>query len=132
MADFLQTVKERVVVYDGAFGTYVQTLDLTADDFGGPELEGCNEMLCLTRPDVIAAMHEGMFQAGADVVETASFGSFAVPLGEYGIPEKSYEMSLASARIARVISSWLTVRPFCSPILVSTRPSRTRRSAMAR
>jgi 5-methyltetrahydrofolate--homocysteine methyltransferase len=104
MSRFLDLVRERVVVYDGAFGTYVQTLDLTADDFGGPELEGCNEMLCLTRPDVITAMHEGMFQAGADVVETASFGSFAVPLGEYGIPEKAHEMSLASARLAREVA----------------------------
>jgi 5-methyltetrahydrofolate--homocysteine methyltransferase len=61
-------------------------------------------MLCLTRPDVITAMHEGMFQAGADVVETASFGSFAVPLGEYDIPEKAHEMSLASARLAREVA----------------------------
>jgi 5-methyltetrahydrofolate--homocysteine methyltransferase len=104
MSRFLDLVRERVVVYDGAFGTYVQTLELSADDFGGPELEGCNEILCLTRPDVIAAMHEGMFQAGADVVETASFGSFAVPLGEYDIPEKAYEISLASARIAREVA----------------------------
>ncbi len=104
MSRFLQLVRERVVVYDGAFGTYVQALDLSPDDFGGPELEGCNEILCATRPDVIAAMHEGMFRAGADVVETASFGSFAVPLGEYGIPERAHELSLASARIAREVA----------------------------
>src|SRR5688500_3497915 len=104
MSRFMDLVRERVVVYDGAFGTFVQTLGLTADDFGGPELEGCNEMLCITRPDVIRAMHENMFEAGADVVETASFGSFAVPLGEYGIPERAHELSLASARIAREVA----------------------------
>jgi 5-methyltetrahydrofolate--homocysteine methyltransferase len=105
MSRFLDLVNERVVVFDGAFGTYVQELGLTADDFGGPELEGCNEILCATRPDVIAGMHDAMFQAGADVVETASFGSFAVPLGEYGIPERAHELSLASARIAREVAA---------------------------
>jgi 5-methyltetrahydrofolate--homocysteine methyltransferase len=104
MSRFLDLVKQRVVVYDGAFGTYVQGLDLTADDFGGPQLEGCNEILCATRPDVIADMHESMFRAGADVVETASFGAFAVPLGEYGIPERAHELSLASARIGREVA----------------------------
>jgi 5-methyltetrahydrofolate--homocysteine methyltransferase len=104
MSRFMDLVRERVVVYDGAFGTFVQTLGLTADDFGGPELEGCNEMLCITRPDVIEAMHESMFRAGADVVETASFGSFAVPLAEYDIPERAHELSLASAQIARRVA----------------------------
>jgi 5-methyltetrahydrofolate--homocysteine methyltransferase len=104
MSRFLDLVRERVVVYDGAFGTYIQSLELGADDFGGPELEGCNEILCVTRPEVIAAMHEGMFRAGADVVETASFGSFAVPLAEYGIADRAHELSLASARIAREVA----------------------------
>jgi 5-methyltetrahydrofolate--homocysteine methyltransferase len=104
MDRFLDLVNERVVVYDGAFGTYVQELGLTADDFGGPQLEGCNEMLVLTRPDVIAGMHEAHFRAGADVVETATFGAFAVPLGEYDIPERAHEISLAAARIAREVA----------------------------
>ncbi|HEX6419382.1 MAG TPA: methionine synthase [Acidimicrobiales bacterium] len=104
MSRFLDLLDERVVVYDGAFGTYVQELGLTADDFGGPELEGCNEILVVTRPDVIAGMHDAMFRAGADVVETASFGAFAVPLNEYGIAERAHELSLASARIAREVA----------------------------
>src|ERR671918_78784 len=104
MRDFLDLVNERVVVYDGAFGTYVQELGLTADDFGGPQFEGCNEILAVTRPDVIAGMHEAHFRAGADVVETATFGAFAVPLGEYGIPERAHEISLAAARIAREVA----------------------------
>ncbi|MGE3620323.1 MAG: homocysteine S-methyltransferase family protein, partial [Acidimicrobiia bacterium] len=101
---YLDLIAERVVVYDGAFGTYVQTLDLTADDFGGEAFEGCNEMLVLTRPDVIAGMHDAFFRAGVDVVETASFGSFAVPLAEYGIADRAHELNVAAARIAREVA----------------------------
>jgi 5-methyltetrahydrofolate--homocysteine methyltransferase len=101
---YLDAVAERVIVFDGAFGTYVQALDLTADDFGGPELEGCNEMLCLTRPDVIEAMHHDFFAVGVDAVETASFGSFSVVLDEYGIADQAYELNVAGARIARQVA----------------------------
>ena len=101
---YLDLVNEKVVVYDGAFGTYVQTLGLGPDDFGGEAYEGCNELLVVTRPDVIAAMHDAFFQVGVDVVETASFGSFAVPLGEYGISDRSNELNLAAARIAREVA----------------------------
>ncbi|MBA3605360.1 MAG: methionine synthase [Acidimicrobiia bacterium] len=101
---YLDAVRERVVVFDGAFGTYIQDLDLSADDFGGPSLEGCNEMLCLTRPDVIAAMHAAFFDVGVDAVETASFGSFSTVLGEYGVADKAYELNVAAARIARDVA----------------------------
>src|SRR5918999_6271693 len=104
MSRFLDLVNERVVVYDGATGTNLQELGLTADDFGGPELEGCTDILSVTRPDVIADLHESFFRAGSDVVETNSFGAFAVPLGEYAIPERAHEISLASARIAREVA----------------------------
>jgi 5-methyltetrahydrofolate--homocysteine methyltransferase len=98
---YLEAVRRRVVVYDGAFGTYVQTQDLTADDFGGPEFEGCNELLVLTRPDVITGMHDRFLELGVDVIETATFGAFAVPLGEYGIAERTREINLAAVRLAR-------------------------------
>ena len=101
---FLDAVHERVVVYDGAFGTYVQGLDLTADDFGGAALEGCNEMLCLTRPDVIAAMHSAFLDVGVDAIETASFGSFSTVLNEYGIADKAHELNVAAARLAREVA----------------------------
>ncbi|MGH9084021.1 MAG: methionine synthase, partial [Acidimicrobiales bacterium] len=101
---YLDLISERVVVYDGAFGTYVQTLDLHADDFGGESFEGCNELLTVTRPDVIAGMHDAFFQVGVDIVETASFGSFAVPLAEYGIADRSHELNVAAARIAREVA----------------------------
>ena len=76
MSDFLAALKERVLVFDGAFGTGIQERDLSADDFGGPALEGCNEHLVLTRPDVIRDLHAGYFEVGVDAVETATFGSF--------------------------------------------------------
>ncbi|MET0144828.1 MAG: methionine synthase [Ilumatobacteraceae bacterium] len=101
---YLEAVNDRVVVFDGAFGTYVQGLDLTADDFGGAALEGCNEMLCLTRPDVIAGMHEAFFDVGVDAVETASFGSFSTVLAEYDIAERAHELNVAAARIAREVA----------------------------
>jgi 5-methyltetrahydrofolate--homocysteine methyltransferase len=93
-----------VVVFDGAFGTFVQDLDLGPDDFGGAQLEGCNEMLCLTRPDVIEAMHDAFLSVGVDAVETASFGSFSTVLTEYAIPERAYELNEAAARIARRVA----------------------------
>ncbi|MEA3021080.1 MAG: 5-methyltetrahydrofolate--homocysteine methyltransferase [Actinomycetota bacterium] len=105
VSDFLKAARERVVVYDGAFGTYMQGKDLTADDFGGPVLEGCNEMLVLTRPDLVAEMHDAFFQVGCDIVETATFGAFAVPLAEYGIADRTHEINVAAARIAREVAS---------------------------
>jgi len=102
---FLDLVRERVVVYDGAFGTYVQTLDLSAEDYGGESLEGCPEVLAVTRPDVIAGLHERYFAVGADVTETATFGAFATPLAEYGIPERTYELNVAAARIAKEVAA---------------------------
>ncbi|NDI14976.1 MAG: methionine synthase [Actinobacteria bacterium] len=103
--DYLQTVNERVVVFDGAFGTYVQGKDLTADDFGGQHLEGCNELLAVTRPDLIAAMHEDFLKVGVDALETATFGSFGTVLTEYGIADRAYEITLAAARIAREVAN---------------------------
>ena len=101
---YLDAVQRRIVVFDGAFGTYVQGLDLTADDFGGAALEGCNEMLCLTRPDVIAGMHAAFFDVGVDAVETASFGSFSTVLNEYDVADQAHELNVAAARIAREVA----------------------------
>ena len=101
---YLEAVRERVVVFDGAFGTYIQALDLGADDFGGPDLEGCNEMLCLTRPDVIADMHDAFFAVGVDVVETATFGASRPCSPSTAIADRAYELNLAAARIAREVA----------------------------
>jgi 5-methyltetrahydrofolate--homocysteine methyltransferase len=104
-SSYLEACRERVVIYDGAFGTYVQQCDLTADDFGGPHLEGCNELLVVTRPDVIQQMHTAFLEAGVDVLETASFGSFSIPLNEYGLGDRAEELSRESARLAKEVAS---------------------------
>ena len=105
MSDFLAALNHRVLIFDGAFGTWVQDQDLGPEDFGGPELEGCNEHVVLTRPDLIARMHSEFFDVGVDAVETATFGSFPVVLAEYGIPEKTYELNEAAARIAKEVAT---------------------------
>src|SRR5262245_29837528 len=101
---YLDVARERVVIYDGAFGTGVQEKNLTADAFGGPVLEGWNEMLAFTRPDVIRALLANYLAAGVDVLETCTFGAFGTPLGEYGIADKAYEINLEAAKIARDVA----------------------------
>jgi len=105
MSGFLEHLRERVLVLDGAFGTWVQDRDLGADDFGGPSLEGCNEHLVLTRPDVIKEMHASFFEVGVDGVETATFGAFPIVLDDYHIPEKAHEINVTAARLAREVAS---------------------------
>ncbi len=94
-------LSSRILVLDGAMGTMLQDRHLTADDFGGPALEGCNENLVLTRPDVILDVHREYFQAGSDIVETDSFQSGPVVLAEYGLADRAFEISKAAAAIAR-------------------------------
>jgi 5-methyltetrahydrofolate--homocysteine methyltransferase len=91
----------RVLVMDGAMGTSVQDLQLVAEDFGGPELEGCNENLVRTRPDLIRNLHLSFLAAGADLIETDSFGSTSVVLAEYGLQADARELNRAAAAIAR-------------------------------
>src|ERR1700730_18308546 len=91
----------RIVVLDGAFGTSIQDMNLSAADFGGPELEGCNENLVRTRHDCIRAMHEIFLDAGTDIIETASFGSTPLVLAEYQLQDHAREISRLSAKIAR-------------------------------
>src|SRR6478735_926379 len=82
----------------------MQEKGLTADDFGGEDLEGCNELLVVTRPDLIAEMHSAFFDVGVDVIETGTFGAFAVPLAEYDIADRAHELNVAGARIAREVA----------------------------
>ncbi len=97
----LQALSQRILILDGAMGTQLQARNLTAADFGGEEYEGCNEMLVLTRPDVIEDIHRAYLAAGADIVETCSFGSTDIVLAEYGLAEKVFELNKASAVVAR-------------------------------
>ncbi|MCH7788719.1 MAG: methionine synthase, partial [Acidobacteria bacterium] len=101
---YLDAISERVVIYDGAFGTYVQALELGPDEFGGDHMEGCNEILAVTRPDIIRAMHDDFLSIGCDIIETATFGAFSIPLGEYDIPERVTEINLAAAQLARSVA----------------------------
>ena len=103
MSGYLDAVRGGVVIFDGATGTNLQTIGLTADDFGGPLLEGCNELLNLRRPDVITRLHRSFLDVGVDVVETNTFGAFAVPLAEYGLESQTYEIAATGARLARQV-----------------------------
>src|SRR6185369_15773796 len=101
IATLKRLLAERVLVLDGAMGTSIQALDLTAADFGGPDLEGCNENLVLTRPDVVRDLHSAYFDTGADMVETNTFGGTPLVLAEYGLADKAREINREAARIAR-------------------------------
>src|SRR6266849_10414314 len=90
---------QRVVVADGAMGTMLQASAATLGDFDGHE--GCNEILNITRPDIVRAVHDGYLAAGTDAISTNTFGANLANLGEYGISERIYELSLAGATIAR-------------------------------
>lgn len=98
---FLQLLNERVLLFDGATGTSLQTQYLTPEDFGGHNLEGCNEYLCISNPEAVRKVHHGFLEAGADIIETNSFGSASIVLAEYGIADRAYELSCLSAQIAR-------------------------------
>jgi len=99
--DIAGLLQERILVLDGAMGTMIQQRGLTAADFGGPQFEGCNEHLVLTRPDVIGDIHRQYIAAGADIIETDTFGATPLVLGEYGLADKCREINLAAARLAR-------------------------------
>ena len=102
-SDYIDSVQSGLVIFDGATGTNLQMVGLAADDFGGPSLEGCNELLNLRRPDVIRDLHRSFLEVGVDVVETNTFGAFSVPLGEYGLEDQSYEIAASGATLAREI-----------------------------
>src|SRR5437773_8646359 len=98
---YLDALRERVLVYDGAMGTNIQRRHLSAEDFGGKSLEGCNDHLVLTRPDVIQSIHESFLAVGCDVVETCTFQSTPHRLREWGIEDKTHALNATAARLAR-------------------------------
>ncbi|MET3987326.1 methionine synthase [Streptomyces sp. PvR034] len=101
-----QALATRVVVADGAMGTMLQAQDPTMEDF--QQLEGCNEVLNVTRPDIVRTVHEAYFSVGVDCVETNTFGTNLSALVEYDIPERNFELSQAGARIAREVADEFT------------------------
>lgn len=93
-----------VIVFDGATGTSLQQLDLTADDFGGADLEGCNENLVKTRPDAVQAVHRLFLEAGCDVIETDTFGAASIVLCEYGLESEAFELNQRAAELAKAVA----------------------------
>jgi 5-methyltetrahydrofolate--homocysteine methyltransferase len=116
---FWQELQKRVLIYDGAMGSLLQTYELTAADFGGPEYEGCNEALVLTRPDVIEEIHAKYFEVGADVVETDTFTASRLKLDEYKLGDKTYEINKQAAAIARRVADRFTAADPTQPRFVA-------------
>src|ERR1039457_7622026 len=88
----LDALDSRILVIDGAMGTMLQQRQLTAADFGGPVLEGCNEILVKTRPDVVLGIHRAYLESGADIIETNSFNGTKSDLVDYGVDGEAYEL----------------------------------------
>lgn len=110
MSSFLDTLKERIVVFDGAMGTNLQVQNLTLDDFGGLRFEGCNENLLVTRPDAVEKVHSAFLDVGCDVIETNSFNGTPVDFAEYDIGDKAYEMNVLAARLAKRVAGDYTTK----------------------
>ena len=108
MGDFLQTVRERVVIYDGAMGTNIQKRNPTLDDYWG--MENCSEILALSRPDIIRDIHADFFTVGCDVVETDTFGGTSIVLGEFGLADRVAEINLAAVKIAKEVAQQFSTK----------------------
>ena len=105
MSSFIETLNERIVVFDGAMGTNLQVQNLTLDDFGGLRFEGCNENLLITRPDAVEKVHTAFLDVGCDVIETNSFNGTPVDFAEYDMAEQAYDMNVRAASLAKRIAS---------------------------
>ena len=102
--DRLHSPERPVLVFDGAMGTNLQVQNLTAADFGGPEYEGCNEYLVHTKPEAVAQVHRAFLEAGADVIETDTFGGTALVLAEYDLANQAYNLNKRAAELAKGIA----------------------------
>ena len=103
MSDYLKAVQERVVIFDGAMGTDIQVYNLPLDDFWGKD--GYNDILVLSRPDIVKEIHAKYFEAGADVVETNTFNSSPMDMAEYDMLSQVHEINVAAAKLAREVAS---------------------------
>ena len=102
---YLNSPERPVLVFDGAMGTSLQTQNLTAQDFGGPEYEGCNEYLVHTKPEAVAKVHRDFLEAGADVIETDTFGGTSIVLAEYDLADKAYYLNKTATELAKSLTS---------------------------
>ncbi|MDZ7302065.1 MAG: methionine synthase [candidate division KSB1 bacterium] len=110
MTPFEKRLREKIIIFDGATGTNLQLMNLTMDDFGGETLNGCNEHLVFTRPDVVEKLHASFLEVGCDVVETDTFGSTPIVLDEYDLADQAYEHNRRAAEIAKKV-----VQQFSTP-----------------
>lgn len=101
MKSFLDMLREKVIVFDGATGTNLQAQNLTADDFGSEDLNGCNEILVVSKPSAMQKVHTDFLQAGADVIETDTFGGTSTVLAEYNLQDRAYELNRRAAELAK-------------------------------
>src|ERR1700746_4097769 len=108
MPNFLETVRERVVIYDGAMGTNIQKRNPTLDDYWGKE--NCSEVLVLSRPDIIRDIHADFFRAGCDIVETNTFGGSRIVLGEFELADRTHEINVKAAQLAREVAQQFTTK----------------------
>ncbi len=99
---FLETLEQKILIFDGAMGTSLQVQNLTADDFWGKE--GCNEYLVLSKPDAVRRVHAGFLEVGCEVIETNTFGATSIVLVEYDLAGKAYELNLKAAQLARGVA----------------------------
>ncbi|HEX8688444.1 MAG TPA: homocysteine S-methyltransferase family protein, partial [Pyrinomonadaceae bacterium] len=106
MIDFRELLEsDHVTVFDGAMGTSLQSQNLTVDDYGGPQFEGCPEYLLVSKPSAVERVHAAFLEVGCDVIETDSFGGLPFVLGEYGIAEMAYELNRKAAELARRVAA---------------------------
>ncbi|WJI23456.1 methionine synthase [Thermosynechococcus sp. QKsg1] len=103
--EYLHAEPRRVIVFDGAMGTNLQAQNLTAEDFGGKAYEGCNEYLVISKPEAVAKVHRDFLAAGADVIETDTFGSSSIVLSEYNLGDRAYEISKKAAELAKSVAA---------------------------
>lgn len=103
--DRLHSPERPVIVFDGGMGTNLQTQNLTAEDFGGKDYEGCNEYLIYTKPEAVANVHRGFLEAGADVIETDTFGATSIVLAEYDLADKAYDLNKTAAELAKRLTA---------------------------
>ena len=108
MTDFLKTVQEHVVIYDGAMGTNIQKRNPTLDDYWGKE--NCSEVLVLSRPDIIRDIHSDFLRVGCDVVETNTFGGSRIVLGEFELGDRVHEINVKAAQLAREVAQQFSTK----------------------
>ena len=101
---YLEALEKRVLVFDGAMGTSLQSLELTADDFGGAHLEGCNDYLVISKPEAVERIHRSFLEVGVDVIETNTFRANRLTLGDYGLADQVLEINRAAAQLARKLA----------------------------